>query len=36
MGSPEANAIPIVGDEKIKVTLDTKVYQSDTQEPTNL
>ena len=34
MGSPEANAIPIVGDEKIKVTLDTKVYQSDTQEPT--
>lgn len=34
MGSPEANAIPVVGDETIKVTLDTKVYQSDSQEPT--
>ena len=34
MGSPEANAIPVVGDEKIKVTLDTKIYQSDSREPT--
>lgn len=34
MGSPEANAIPIVGDERIKVTLDTKVYQSSSQEAT--
>lgn len=34
MGSPEANAIPIVGGEKIKVTLNTKVYESNSQEST--
>ena len=33
MGSPEANAIPVVGGEVLKVTLTTPVYKSDTQTP---
>ena len=31
MGSPEANAIPVLGDETISVTLETPVYTSDEQ-----
>lgn len=31
MGTPEANAIPILGDETISVTLQTPVYKSDSQ-----
>lgn len=31
MGSPEANAIPVLGDETISVTLKTPVYTSDEQ-----
>lgn len=34
MGSPEANAIPVAGEEKISVSLTTQVYQSDKTEPT--
>ena len=33
MGSPEANAIPVVGGEELKVTLTTPVYKSDTKTP---
>ena len=32
MGSPEANAIPVLGDETISVTLTTPVYTSEKQE----
>lgn len=31
MGTPEANAIPVLGDETISVTLQTPVYKSDSQ-----
>ena len=31
MGTPEANAIPILGDETVSVTLQTPVYKSDSQ-----
>lgn len=31
MGTPEANAIPVLGDETISVTLRTPVYKSDSQ-----
>ncbi|MGN8896362.1 S-layer homology domain-containing protein [Flavonifractor sp. HCP28S3_F3] len=34
MGSPEANAIPVVGGDKISVTLTTPVYRSDKPEST--
>lgn len=34
MGSPEANAIPVVGGDKISVTLSTSVYRSDKSEAT--
>lgn len=34
MGSPEANAIPVVGGDKISVTLTTPVYRSDKSEAT--
>lgn len=34
MGSPEANAIPVVGGDKIAVTLTTPVYRSDKAEAT--
>ena len=34
LGSPEANAIPILGGEELSVTLSTKVYNSDSATPT--
>lgn len=34
MGSPEANAIPVLGDTTVSVTLSTPVYRSDSGEPT--
>lgn len=34
MGSPEANAIPVVGGDKISVTLSTPVYRSDDSKST--
>ncbi|WP_297211698.1 S-layer homology domain-containing protein [uncultured Flavonifractor sp.] len=34
MGSPEANAIPVVGGDRISVTLSTPVYRSDDAQAT--
>lgn len=34
MGSPEANSIPVVGGDKISVTLNTPVYRSDSADST--
>lgn len=34
MGNPEANSIPVVGGDKISVTLTTPVYRSDKSEST--
>ena len=34
LGSPEANAIPVLGGEKISVTLNTPVYRSDSADST--
>ena len=34
LGSPEANAIPVVGGDKIAVTLNTPVYRSDSADST--
>lgn len=35
MGSPQANSIPLLGDETVSVKLTTAVYQSDSSEPTS-